>query len=307
MSLIRLHDEIEHFYRWMQPNPVEHAVRTDVIKRVEAIILALWPDAEVQVYGSFQTGLYLPTSDIDIAVIGSYFLTFTSQIKMNFKNIQFQLTGKWSSLPLRTLEQVFLEKDFAEAGSIKVLDKATVPIIKLTDKKTEIRVDISFNMSNGLKSANLIKEYKKKYPVLQKLVYVLKQFLLQRDLNEVFTGGISSYSLILMCISFLQLHPNQAYVMQTNEKSLGVLLIQFFELYGREFNYMKVGIKITNGGSYISKDGIQKDITECFRSGILCIEDPLTPDNDIGRSSYGMLQVSVERFYWGEGGGFANQ
>lgn len=38
---------------------------------------------------------------------------------------------------------------------------------------------------------------------------VLKQFLLQRDLNEVFTGGISSYSLILMCISFLQVFPRR--------------------------------------------------------------------------------------------------
>ena len=41
-------------------------------------------------------------------------------------------------------------------------------------------------------------------PVLQTLVVVLKQFLLLRNLNEVFTGGISSYSLILMAISFLQ-------------------------------------------------------------------------------------------------------
>ena len=42
------------------------------------------------------------------------------------------------------------------------------------------------------------------YPLLPHLVLVLKQFLLQRDLNEVFTGGISSYSLILMIVSFLQ-------------------------------------------------------------------------------------------------------
>lgn len=27
------------------------------------------------------------------------------------------------------------------------------------------------------------------------------------------------------------------------------------------------------------------------RSGFLCIEDPLTPGNDIGKSSYGALQV----------------
>lgn len=61
-------------------------------------------------------------------------------------------------------------------------------------------------MCNGVKSAELIKSFMIKYPVLPKLVYVLKQFLLERDLNEVFTGGISSYSLILLCISFLQLH-----------------------------------------------------------------------------------------------------
>ena len=42
------------------------------------------------------------------------------------------------------------------------------------------------------------------YPILKYLVLVLKQFLLQRDLNEVFTGGISSYSLILLTVSFLQ-------------------------------------------------------------------------------------------------------
>ena len=44
------------------------------------------------------------------------------------------------------------------------------------------------------------------YPTLPYLVLVLKQFLLQRDLNEVFTGGISSYSLIFLTVSFLQVH-----------------------------------------------------------------------------------------------------
>ena len=43
-----------------------------------------------------------------------------------------------------------------------------------------------------------------KFPALPYLVLVLKQFLLQRDLNEVFTGGIGSYSVFLMAVSFLQ-------------------------------------------------------------------------------------------------------
>ena len=68
---------------------------------------------------------------------------------------------------------------------IQVLDKASVPIIKLTDRNSNVKVDISFNMENGLRTAELVKMYKKQFPALQKLIYVLKQFLLQRDLNEV--------------------------------------------------------------------------------------------------------------------------
>lgn len=130
-----------------------------------------------------------------------------NNLKINFdifSDIDLVVIGRWANLPLFTLENKFLEYDIAEPSSIKVLDKASVPIIKLTDKETDIKVDISFNMNNGVKSAELIKNFKRRFPVLDKLVLVLKQFLLQRDLNEVFTGGISSYSLILMTISFLQ-------------------------------------------------------------------------------------------------------
>lgn len=35
-----------------------------------------------------------------------------------------------------------------------------VPIIKLTDSLTEVKVDISFNMKSGVKAARLIKEFK---------------------------------------------------------------------------------------------------------------------------------------------------
>lgn len=36
-----------------------------------------------------------------------------------------------------------------------------MPIIKLTDSYTEVKVDISFNVHNGVKAAVLIKEFKK--------------------------------------------------------------------------------------------------------------------------------------------------
>ncbi|XP_061738534.1 terminal nucleotidyltransferase 4A [Nerophis ophidion] len=263
-GVLGLHEEVMDFYNFMSPRPEEAAMRKEVVKRIERIIKELWPTADVQIFGSFSTGLYLPTSDIDLVVF-----------------------GKWERPPLQELEQALRKYNVAEPFSIKVLDKATVPIIKLTDQETQVKVDISFNVETGVKAASFIKDYVQKYPVLPYLIFVLKQFLLQRDLNEVFTGGISSYSLILMVISFLQLHP-RIDARNPNE-NLGVLLIEFFELYGRHFNYLKTGIRIKNGGAYIAKD--EMAMSNGYRPSMLCIEDPLLPGNDVGRGSYGAMHV----------------
>ncbi|KFO63144.1 PAPD5 polymerase, partial [Mystacornis crossleyi] len=261
-----LHEEIIDFYKYMSPRPEEERMRMEVVTRIENVIKELWPNADVQIFGSFKTGLYLPTSDIDLVVF-----------------------GKWETLPLWTLEEALRKHNVADENSVKVLDKATVPIIKLTDSFTEVKVDISFNVQNGVKAAQLIKDFIKKYPVLPFLVLVLKQFLLQRDLNEVFTGGIGSYSLFLMAVSFLQLHPREDACMPN--ANYGVLLIEFFELYGRHFNYLKTGIRIKDGGSYVAKDEVQKSMLDGYRPSMLYIEDPLQPGNDVGRSSYGAMQV----------------
>ncbi|XP_064838258.1 terminal nucleotidyltransferase 4B-like isoform X2 [Oncorhynchus masou masou] len=221
-GILGLHEEINDFYKHMSPREEEERMRMEVVDRIEKVIKDLWPTADVQVFGSFSTGLYLPTSDIDLVVFGN-----------------------WENLPLWTLEEALRKKNVTDENSIKVLDKATVPIIKLTDFRTEVKVDISFNVKNGVKAALLIKDYKK-------LHY-------REDACS----------------------PNA---------NVGVLLIEFFELYGRHFNYLKTGIRIKDGGSYVAKDEVQKS-TDLYRPSMLFIEDPLAPDNDVGRSSYGVLQV----------------
>lgn len=39
-----------------------------------------------------------------------------------------------------------------------------VPIIKLTDQETEVKVDISFNMETGVRAAEFIKNYMEVLP-----------------------------------------------------------------------------------------------------------------------------------------------
>ncbi|KAK9890976.1 hypothetical protein WA026_013313 [Henosepilachna vigintioctopunctata] len=71
-GIIGLHQEIEHFYAYMSPSELEHKIRGDVVQRIKRIIVSKWPEAQVEIFGSYRTGLYLPTSDIDLVVIGEF-------------------------------------------------------------------------------------------------------------------------------------------------------------------------------------------------------------------------------------------
>ena len=259
-STLGLHEEVIDFYNFMQPRSSEVAMRNDVVTRVTRIIQSKWPDTNVVVVGSFNYGLYLPVSDVDLVVF-----------------------GKWTSPPLYLVEQEVRKADIAVKKSLVVVDKTSVPIIKFTDRKTEVKVDISFNVESGLQSAQIIKSYLNHYPVLAKLVLIIKQFLYQRNLNEVNSGGINAYCLILLVVSFLQHHPRIR--TDSEDANLGVLLTEFFELYGRNFNYQKVGIRVDGNGSYFNK-------TEYgMEESILCIMNPLIPRNNVGWACYGMWNI----------------
>lgn len=71
----------------MIPTPTEHALRIQVVSKIESVVLSLWPNARVEVFGSFRTGLYLPTSDI-----GKFDSLFFIQINKNNKQINTKLS-----------------------------------------------------------------------------------------------------------------------------------------------------------------------------------------------------------------------
>lgn len=82
-------------------------------------------------------------------------------------------------------------------------------------------------------------------------------------------------------VLLLQLHPRID--ARRADENLGMLLVEFFELYGRNFNYLKTGIRIKEGGAYIAKEEIMKAMTSGYRPSMLCIEDPLLPGKGVAR------------------------
>lgn len=107
-------------------------------------------------------------------------------------------------------------------------------------------------------------------------VAAYERFLLRSKQSCGVTRSISKAFLELCIFALtLQLHPRID--ARNPSENLGVLLIEFFELYGRHFNYLKTGIRIKNGGSYMAKEEIMKEMNNGYRPSMLCIEDPLLP------------------------------
>eukprot|EP01147_Barroeca_monosierra_P006644 gene6645-9431_t len=244
IPILELHQEILDFWKYMQPTKEEAALRQNFVDRVEQVVHELWPRAEVKVFGSFHTDLYLPTSDIDMVIFGD-----------------------WPVAPLQTLERSLKKANIPD--KTEVIAHARVPIVKFRDKVSNIWMDVSFNLPSGPEDSVNVKRWKKEHKSLEPLVIVLKQFLLQRGLNEPFTGGIGSYAVFLLVMSFLQRRS-----ITCSSPNLGVLLIEFFELYGLHFNYSNVGIST----SRIWRNKSQRDI--------ICIENPRDPSQDVTGNAF---------------------
>ena len=69
-----------------------------------------------------------------------------------------------------------------------------------------------------------------------------------------------------------QLHPKLRRSEIDPEKNLGTLLIEFLELYGRNFHYDEVGISIRRGGFYYNK--VSRGWKRAAQPYLLSIEDP---------------------------------
>ncbi|KAI9005648.1 hypothetical protein DFJ74DRAFT_612476, partial [Hyaloraphidium curvatum] len=258
--------ECSAFVDYISPRPWEHAMRGTVVERVARAVRSVWPNAEVAVFGSFETRMYLPSSDVDLVVFEP------------------------SARPPACLDQLARALRQGVCREVEVIASARVPIIKCVDALTLFRADISFNMGSGVDSAAAVKGMLAgpNGAALRGLMAIMKQFLLQRDLNEVFSGGLGSYGLVIMIANFLALHPLLQAGIVDPSASLGTLFMDFLELYGKNLSHSTVGIGLDADGQgyYYQRRG--------GRGGGISVADPLDASNDVTRGSFQYASVRRE-------------
>ncbi|ESX00129.1 hypothetical protein KL918_004915 [Ogataea parapolymorpha] len=264
--------EIKDFIKYISPSAEEIKARNNTVGKLRDCITGMWPDAEVHCFGSFATDLYLPGSDIDMVVVSK-----ARNNKYDNRSSLYQLSSYIRNHRLGV--------------NVEAIAKAKVPIIKFVDPATKIHIDISFERTNGIKAAELIISWLKDTPGLRELVLIVKQFLSVRKLNIVHTGGLGGFATICLVRSFLKLHPRVATKSIDPLENLGVLLIEFFELYGYNFGYDNTAIAFDEDGDpyYVPKDS-----NPAFQNRnpfTLAIQDPHDPGNNISRGTFNLRDI----------------
>lgn len=270
------HEELKTIVERLYPDEKDTKFRKMTVKQLRKVVKALFPSASLSIFGSSAVDLYLPCSDIDVVVHNC-----DSSKKSMYK-----------------IAHSLRQSGFA--SDTQVISKAKVPVIKCEVPSKEIsRIDISFGHTSGLDAIPQIQEYVRMYPNLTPLVFFLKMYLLQRGLNEPFTGGLGSFALILMLVSFFQ-HKAGSYSSHTMDSSneadnLGILLLEFFKLYGKKFNYFTTAISTIGNGSYFRKpESTSSRHSDNPQSHVPFIVDPVDPANNVTRSATQMDLIRSE-------------
>ncbi|XP_042458126.1 uncharacterized protein LOC122042197 isoform X1 [Zingiber officinale] len=145
-----------------------------------------------------------------------------------------------------------------------------------------IHLDISFKSSShtGLQTSELVRELTQQFPAAVPLALVLKKFLADRSLDRSYSGGLSSYCLILLLIRFLQ---HEHHAGRPNNQNLGGLLMDFLYFFGYIFDPRQMRVLIQGSGIYLNRErGLSIDP--------LHIDDPLYPTNNVGRNCFRIHQ-----------------
>jgi non-canonical poly(A) RNA polymerase PAPD5/7 len=191
----------------------------------------------LRAFGSFASGVYLPTADIDLVLLSTTFQQTGVKTFCERKGQLYAFAAFLKSL------------NIAVPNSIEAIASARVPILKFMDRLTGLRVDLSFDNDSGLMANQTFQRWKSEFPVMPVIVSVIKQFLLLRGLNELPTGGLGGFSIICLVTSLLQHMPHGR-----TEHNIGTMLMDFFDFYGNHFSYEHVGISMDPPG-YFNKVG----------------------------------------------------
>lgn len=267
---------------------IKQAVIAKVKSQIHSVIVL---SHEIEIYGSYENGLSIESSDIDILV--------KFKKKINLINIMTHLFNYFTQS-----EQYMLANP---------ISTATVPVIKLkvnpktflsdstllselalfkettyyreylfeNDELDYIKLDVTFghfSKSVTKQQVDYIQKAIFDYPQIKPIIKIIKRILNLCNMNNSYTGGLSSYSIFLLVFAF-----QKSYVKPPFSNNYSHLLLDFLNCYST-FDYYSNVIDVTQEYPFVKAlDNIETPPV---------IIDPITKLN-AARSSFKILEVNI--------------
>ena len=277
-------------------------IKEFVIHFIENIIRETFPkeeDYSLDIYGSFATGLMIEASDIDIKVrlntedkeeLEKLFFLLASNLKEKNK---FELINPISTASVPVIKLVINPEEFISGEESLEND---FQLLKNSDiyknfkfnyeEINKIKIDITFIASTNIEknekvsSVDFAKDKSKLYPEVKLILRVLKRYFYTQKMNSAFNGGLSSYNLFLLILSFAQYKKYQNSNKTIKNFNLGSFLYELVNFFGTYYNFRNYKIDINYAYQYVplnSNDG--------YQTNSVVIIDPLSGLN-ASKSSY---------------------
>ncbi|XP_011703319.1 PREDICTED: poly(A) RNA polymerase gld-2 homolog A-like isoform X2 [Wasmannia auropunctata] len=264
-------------------------------KHLNTYIKTIYPNYGVFLVGSTMNGFGSNDSDVDACLL-------VKHTELDVRCIAIEHLVE----VLKHLKQ----SDFVEQLDII---HAKVPIITFLDAAQKFKVDLNCNNSVSIKNTHLLYCYSKLDWRVKPLALVVKLWAQWHHINNPKCRTLSSYSLVLMVIHFLQCGTNPPVLpclhsmfankfksdaniynidihedlnisssnrLPENHQSLGELLFEFFKYYV-EFDFDQYAISVRSASKIPKEDCrmAQSSKNDPYQWKYLCIEEPFDLTN----------------------------
>lgn len=284
-----LDQEIHDFAAFIESTEAERAARKAIISELQALIAKTVPqNVNTELFGSEKTGLALPYSDIDLRLYNA---------QSDSHNSKHDMARSMTHHLIRLYHDMQNSQDWI----CVVMRHAHFPIISAQHKATGI--DVQIVSSPGTEpQQNATSKYMAEFPHLRSLYMVARTMLGMRGLVDVFLGGIGSYGTLMMLVASLK-HGGR------DVKSSAALSLEHFLRFYAEFRPESSGISIDPPKLFKKHDldanamppEHSADASKAaqhlvsrrkpWQPYLLCLQDPATPTNDLGRKSHAIKHI----------------
>ncbi|XP_078352226.1 poly(A) RNA polymerase GLD2-like, partial [Oculina patagonica] len=235
---------------------------------LETILSSVFPGCSLQLCGSSSNGFGGDSSDADFCCI--------------LNHLRQPNNRQQAMSVLRQMQRLLNNDPNNSFLSKSQVIPAKVPILKFKDMISGCECDININNVVGVRNTHLLRAYCGVDYRVQPLVMLIKRWAKQHGINDASHGTLSSYSLTLMVIHYLQgvCKPAVVPVLQRqypavfkyhgdvssllsqdpckqiacnqseNRQSLGELFVGFFKYYAVDFRWNSDYISIAMGAAY---------------------------------------------------------